>query len=58
MSLRQMSNGLLVVGVLMLGIFAVLALAGVTSDPLLPAAAAFLIGCTAVIDRVSSHELK
>jgi hypothetical protein len=26
-------------------------------DPLLPASAAFLIGCTAVLDRVSSRKL-
>jgi len=57
MNLRQMSNGLLMAGVLVLAIFAVLHFAGIASDPLLPASAAFLIGCTAVLGRVGSRTL-
>ena len=52
-----MSNALLAVGVLMLVLFGLLQVLGNSIDPLLPATSAFLIGCTAVIDRVGSRTL-
>jgi hypothetical protein len=52
------SNGLLSIGVLILMGFAILELAGVQPDPLLPAFSAFFIGCTAVLDRVETRVLK
>lgn len=51
------SNTLLCLGVLMLLSFGILETAGVPSDPLLPAFAAFFIGCTAVLDRVGARQL-
>ncbi len=51
------SNTLLGVGVLMLFGFGAMEFAGLHSDPLLPAFAAFCIGCTAVLDRVVIHRL-
>ena len=48
-----LSNTLLSLGVLILLSFGFIEVAGVQSDPLLPAFAALLIGCTAVLDRVS-----
>jgi hypothetical protein len=53
-----LSNTLLVVGVFLLGCFAVLEAAGVHSDPIVPAFSAFFIGCTAVLDRVGVPALK
>lgn len=47
------SNTLLSLGVLILMSFGLIEINGIESDPLLPAFAALLIGCTAVIDRVS-----
>jgi hypothetical protein len=52
-----MSNTLLVAGIVMLGLFALLHATGSTIDPLLPATSAFLIGCTAVLDRVGARNL-
>jgi hypothetical protein len=52
-----MSNVLLLAGVVMLCLFGILQVTGNTIDPLVPATAAFLIGCTAVIDRVGSRKL-
>jgi hypothetical protein len=52
-----MSNALLVLGVAMLLLFGLLQFVGDSIDPLLPATAAFFIGCTAVLDRVSSRTL-
>jgi hypothetical protein len=52
-----MSNALLVLGVVMLVLFGLLQLLGNSIDPLLPATAAFFIGCTAVLDRVGSRTL-
>jgi hypothetical protein len=52
-----MSNTLLAAGVLMLCLFGILQVTGNTIDPLLPATSAFLIGCTAVIDRVGTRKL-
>lgn len=51
------SNALLSLGVTMLVGFGVIEMSGIHSDPLLPALAALLIGCTAVIDRVTSPEI-
>lgn len=51
------SNAFLSLGVFMLLGFGALEFSGVQSDPLLPALAAFLIGCTAVLDRVGSQQL-
>ena len=47
------SNALLGLGVLFLLSFGFIEVHGFQSDPLLPAFAALLIGCTAVLDRVS-----
>ncbi|MFN8491922.1 MAG: hypothetical protein U0350_30255 [Caldilineaceae bacterium] len=52
------SNALLGLGVLLLLAFAILELWGLHTDPLLPAFAAFFIGCTAVLDRMSERKLK
>jgi len=52
------SNTLLGFGVLLLVIFAVLEASGLHSDPLLPAFAAFFIGCTAVLDRMDERKVK
>jgi hypothetical protein len=52
-----MSNMLLATGVVMLCLFGMLQMAGSTIDPLLPATSAFLIGCTAVLDRVGARKL-
>lgn len=52
-----MSNTLLMAGVGMLGLFVMLQATGNAIDPLLPATSAFLIGCTAVLDRVGARNL-
>jgi hypothetical protein len=52
------SNALLVAGVLLLTGFALLEMAGLSTNPLLPAFAAFFIGGTAVLDRVNAPQLK
>ena len=52
------SNSLLGLGIVILGSFAVLEATGLHSDPLLPALAAFCIGCTAVLDRVGVEPAK
>lgn len=57
MAVSWMSNTLLVLGVMMLALFGLLQMLGIGIDPLLPAASAFLIGCTAVIDRVGERKL-
>lgn len=54
----QLSNALLGLGVLFLLGFGFIEINGVQSDPLLPAFAALLIGCTAVLDRVSFQSSK
>jgi hypothetical protein len=54
----HVSNTLLSLGVLTLMSFGLVEITGVQSDPLLPAFAALLIGCTAVIDRISFPNLK
>lgn len=51
------SNMLLVLGAAMLCLFGLLQAVGVMADPLMPASAAFLIGCTAVLDRVGARQL-
>ncbi len=52
------SNTLLSLGVTMLVGFGVMEISGAQSDPLLPALAALLIGCTAVLDRITSLQVK
>jgi hypothetical protein len=54
----HLSNTLLSLGVLILLSFGLVEFTGFHSDPLLPAFAALLIGCTAVLDRVSFPNLK
>jgi hypothetical protein len=49
----NLSNTLLSLGVLMLLSFGLFEFNGTQSDPLVPAFAALLIGCTAVLDRLS-----
>ena len=56
MAVSWMSNTLLVLGITMLALFGLLQLMGIGIDPLLPAASAFLIGCTAVIDRIGERK--
>lgn len=58
MKLSLMSNALLATGVLMLMVFAVFQMAGLGVDPLVPAGAAFLLGCTAILDRVGPQEIQ
>jgi hypothetical protein len=48
-----LSNMLLILGILMLLSFIGLELTGLQADPLLPASSALLIGCTAVLDRIT-----
>ena len=43
-------------GIIALAAYALLQLAGAGSDPLIPATAAFFIGCTAVLDRLGRPE--
>ena len=50
-------NAMLVLGAMMLVTFGVMELAGLRADPLMPAFAAFLIGTTAVLDRVSVRRM-
>ena len=45
-------------GAVLLATVVILEMTGSSSDPLLPASAAFLIGCTAVLDRVGVRELE
>lgn len=54
----HLSNALLSLGVLILLSFGLIEINGIQSDPLLPAFAAFFIGCTAVLDRVSIFKSK
>lgn len=58
MAKAYVSNALLGLGALLLLAVAVLELTGAPSDPLLPAFSAFLLGCTAVLDRVGVRELE
>jgi hypothetical protein len=53
----MLSNTFLSLGTLMLIGFGALEVSGTQSDPLLPAIAAFLIGVTAVLDRVGAQQL-
>jgi hypothetical protein len=50
-----LSNALLSVGAGMLGLFVVLELWGMRSDPLLPALSALMLGGTAILDRVGKQ---
>lgn len=52
------SNALLMFGVVMLAAFGAFELYAGSSDPLLPASAAFCIGCTAVLDRVGFKNIR
>lgn len=52
------SNTLLMFGVVMLATFGAFELYGGQTDPLLPASAAFCIGCTAVLDRVGLKNIQ
>ena len=54
----NISNALLSLGVLILLSFGLIEINGLQSDPLLPAFASLLIGCTAVLDRVSFFNTK
>ena len=56
MAKQNVSNLLLVAGIVLLAAVGVAEINGTTSDPLLPAFSAFLIGCTAVLDRVGVQE--
>ena len=58
MAKSRISNMLLVLGAVLLAAVVILEMTGSSSDPLLPASAAFLLGCTAVLDRVGVRELE
>jgi hypothetical protein len=47
------SNGFLGFGIVLLAAFMLLEVNGLATNPLIPAFAAFCIGCTAVLDRIS-----
>jgi hypothetical protein len=49
------SNALLGVGTVMLIAFTILELAGLRSDPLLPALSALALGGTAILDRIGEQ---
>ncbi len=51
------SNAMLVLGVVTLATFGVMEMTGLHADPLMPAFSAFLIGATAVLDRVSVRRM-
>ncbi len=57
MRLHVVSNTALILGVAMLALYVLMQWAGYGTDPLVPASAAFFIGCTAVLDRVGQREL-
>ena len=46
------SNMLLVSGIGILTVFGAMQVLGLHTEPLMPASAAFCIGCTAVLDRI------
>jgi hypothetical protein len=54
----HLSNTLLSLGVLILLSFGLVEFTGFHTDPLMPAFAALLIGCTAVLDRLSVERMK
>ncbi len=58
MTKNVLSNTLLGLGALLLVVFITLEIMGLHSDALLPAAAAFFIGCTAVLDRMQEKKLE
>lgn len=51
------SNAMLVFGVVTLATFGVMELTGLRADPIMPAFSAFLIGATAVLDRVGVRRM-
>ena len=48
---------LLTFGIVSLFVFGLLQVLGIGADPLMPASAAFFIGCTAVLDRIGTRQL-
>ncbi len=56
MKVNVVSNTALVMGIVVLAAYALLQTIGAGSDPLVPAIAAFFIGCTAVLDRIGQQE--
>jgi hypothetical protein len=56
MKVNVVSNTALAMGVVVLSAFLLLQTIGAGSDPLIPAIAAFFIGCTAVLDRLGQQE--
>lgn len=56
MKVSIISNTSLAMGVVALAAYVLLQAAGSGSDPLVPAVAAFFIGCTAVLDRIGPKE--
>lgn len=55
---RHLSNGLLVLGILVLGAVGLVGLTGGQIDPMLPAFSALFIGGTAVLDRVGVADVE
>ena len=56
MKVNLVSNTALVMGIVVLAAYAILQVMGAGNDPLVPATAAFFIGCTAVLDRIGHQE--
>ncbi|MCC9075902.1 hypothetical protein FKZ61_007245 [Litorilinea aerophila] len=55
---HAVSNAMLGLGVAILLSFMGLEVTGMSADPLLPAFAAFCIGCTAVLDRIGRDKMQ
>ena len=58
MTRTVLSNALLGLGAIILVVFITLEILGLHSDALVPATAAFFIGCTAVLDRMQEKKLE
>ena len=57
MQISQMSNILLALGATLLVAFGVLLAIGLPADPIIAAVAGFFVGCSAILDRVTTKEL-
>ena len=56
--INRIGNALLVLGAVMLVAWGAGELAGHSTDPLLPATSALLVGCTAMLDRLGAPRLR
>jgi hypothetical protein len=55
--INRIGNALLFLGAVMLVVWGAVELAGLSTDPLLPATSALLVGCTAMLDRLGASPL-